>query len=75
MNKQILLKSVGSVAGFLALFCAVLYVAIWSLEYYPELSAPFLIILLFGWMVWFEYKNRMDRREVEIMARLKNGIK
>lgn len=75
MNKQILVKSIGSVAGFLALFSGTIYAAVLSLEYYPDIAVPVIAALVFGWLVGFEYKNRMARRELEIMARLKNGIK
>lgn len=75
MNKQILVKSIGSVAGFLALFSVTIYAAVLSLEYYPDIAVPVIVALVFGWLVGFEYKNRMARRELEIMARLKNGIK
>lgn len=60
MNKHILLQSIKSVSGFLAILLFVFYMIIVGLEKWPEVSVPILIIGIFCWMVWMEYKRRSD---------------
>ena len=75
MNKQILLSSVRSVAGFLAVFLASLYGIAWGLSNYPNHTIPVIIAGVFLFLVRMEYKNRVAKHEIEVMQRLKNGIK
>jgi hypothetical protein len=76
MNKQILLQSIKSVAGYLALVSISLIALMWILSHLTEEIGVALIILsAFIGLVWFDYKNRMDKHNIEVMTRLKNGIK
>lgn len=72
MNKSILLQSIRSVSGFLALWIIVLMTIIFGLNNYPNVTAPILIGGIFFWMVYVEYKNRKD---AEDWKRFKKGIK
>ena len=58
MNKSILLQSIKSVSGFLAVLLFVLYGVLLGLQNYPAIAIPVLIIAIFAWMVWMEYKAR-----------------
>lgn len=75
MNKNILLQSVKTVSGFLALLSIGLFVMAWGIQNYPVYTVPVLITIIFSYMVWMEYKTRMDKLDREIMKRLKDGIK
>lgn len=61
MNKSILLQSIKSVSGFLAVCSIIVMTIIFGLKNYPTATIPVLIIALFSWMVWMEYKTRADR--------------
>jgi len=71
MNKSILLQSIKTVSGFLAVFLFALYGIILGLQNYPVIAVPVLIIAIFSWMVWMEYKNRKNSYDLKI----KNLIK
>jgi NhaP-type Na+/H+ and K+/H+ antiporter len=58
MNKSILLQSIKSVSGFLAVLLFVLYGVLLGLQNYPTIAVPALIVAIFAWMVWMEYKAR-----------------
>lgn len=58
MNKSILLQSIKSVSGFLAVLLFVLYGVLLGLQNYPTIAVPALIVAIFVWMVWMEYKAR-----------------
>lgn len=58
MNKSILLQSIKSVSGFLAVLLFVLYGVILGLQNYPVITVPVLIAAIFSWMVWMDYKAR-----------------
>jgi hypothetical protein len=58
MNKSILLQSIKTVSGFLAVFLLVVYGILLGLKYYPVIAVPVLIVAIFSWMVWMEYKTR-----------------
>jgi hypothetical protein len=75
MNKSILLQSIKSVSGFLAIFFFTIFASIWSLQNYPIIAGPVLILLILSFMIRYEYKNRMEKHDLDVMKRLKNGIK
>lgn len=58
MNKSILLQSIKSVSGFLAVLLFALYGVLLGLKNYPTITVPALIVAIFAWMVWMEYKAR-----------------
>jgi hypothetical protein len=75
MDKSVLLKSIKSVCGFLAVFFFAIFVCLWSLQNYPIIAGPVLILLILSFMIRYEYKNRMEKHDLDVMKRLKNGIK
>jgi len=75
MNKSILLQSIKSVSGFLAVFFIGIFGSLWSLENYPMIAGPVLIVLILSFMIRYEYNNRMEKHDREVMKRLKDGIK
>jgi hypothetical protein len=58
MNKSILLQSIKSVSGFLAVLLFALYGVILGLQNYPVIAVPVLIVAIFCFMVWMDYKAR-----------------
>jgi len=75
MNKSILLQSIKSVSGFLAIFLLVIYAIALGLQYYPMVTIPVLMLSVFSWMVWLEYKNRKDLHNIRVQKRIKDIIK
>ena len=75
MNKSILLQSIKSVSGFLAIFFFAIFGSLWLLENYPIITGPVLIVLILAFMIRYEYKNRMEKHDLEVIKRLKDGIK
>lgn len=65
MNKSILLQSVKSVSGFLALWIIAMMTIIFGLSNYPNVTVPVLIGGLFFWMVWMEYEKRKDIEDLK----------
>jgi hypothetical protein len=72
MNKQILLQSIKSVSGFLAIFFFAIFSSVWSLQNYPIIAGPVLIVLILAYMIRYEYKSRIDKQQCD---RFKDGIK
>ena len=72
MNKQILLQSIKSVSGFLAIFFFAIFASVWSLQNYPIIAGPVLIVLILAYMIRYEYKSRIDKQQWD---RFKDGIK
>ena len=56
VNKPALLKSIKSVSGFLALTALALWIFTLGLIYVPMVTIPSVIVLLFAFMVYTEYK-------------------
>lgn len=56
VNKPALLKSIKSVSGFLALTALALWIFTLGLIYVPMVTIPLVIVLLFAFMVYTEYK-------------------
>lgn len=56
VNKPALLKSIKSVSGFLALTALALWIFTLGLIYAPMVTIPLVIVLLFAFMVYTEYK-------------------
>lgn len=72
MNKQILLQSIKSVAGYLALITVSLTVILWILSNINEELAVGLVVLsVFVGLVWFDYKNRLDRNLLVTKTKIK----
>jgi len=65
MNKEILLQSIKSVAGYLALITVSLTVILYILSNINEELAVGLVVLsIFVGLVWFDYKNRLDKNSL-----------
>ena len=58
MNKSILLQSIKSVSGFLAIFFIILSIAAIAMKYIPYVVIPLAIIGLFSLLVYVEYTHR-----------------
>lgn len=72
MNKQILLQSIKSVAGYLALLTAgMLLLAFILSQLSPIIGASLIVLAAFVGLVWFDYKTRMDKRTLEAIKRIK----
>ena len=72
MDKSVLLQSIKSVSAFLAILLFAIFGCLWSLENYPMIAAPVLIVLILGFMIRYEYKNRIEKQQ---WNRFKDGIK
>ena len=65
MNKELLLQSIKSVAGYLALITVSLTVILYILSNMNEEFAVGLVVLsVFVGLVWFDYKNRLDKNSL-----------
>lgn len=71
MNKQILLQSIKSVSGFLAILFIGMTVFTYGMTRYPYVTIPTLIIFIFGWMVWMEYNKRSEKFRLDVMKKIK----
>jgi len=73
MNKQLLLQSIKTVSGFLAVICIVFISIAFILSTLPTWAGvTFVILCLGGALTWLEYKNLKDKAAYK---RLKDGIK
>jgi hypothetical protein len=65
MNKEILLQSIKSVAGYLAAITVSLTVILWILSSMnEELAVGLVVLATFVGLVWFDYKNRLDKNSL-----------
>jgi hypothetical protein len=72
MNKELLLQSIKSVAGYLALITVSLIVILYILSNMNEELAVGLVVLsVFVGLVWFDYKNRLDRNLLVTKTKIK----
>ena len=72
MNKELLLQSIKSVAGYLALITVSLTVILYILSNMNEEFAVGLVVLAtFVGLVWFDYKNRLDRNLLVTKTKIK----
>jgi hypothetical protein len=72
MNKELLLQSIKSVAGYLALITISLTVILYILSNINEELAVGLVVLsVFVGLVWFDYKNRLDRNLLVTKTKIK----
>lgn len=72
MNKQILLQSIKSVAGYLALLTAgMLLLAFILSQLSPIIGASLIVLSAFVGLVWFDYKTRLDKRTLDVIKRTK----
>lgn len=72
MNKELLLQSIKSVAGYLALITVSLTVILYILSNINEELAVGLVVLsVFVGLVWFDYKNRLDRNLLVTKTKIK----
>ena len=72
-NKQLLLQSIKTVSGFLAVMCIVFISIAFILSTLPTWAGvAFVILGTGGGLTWLEYKNLKDK---EAYKRLKDGIK
>ena len=60
MKKTLLLHAIKNVSGFLALLFGSLVVFTYGITHYPYITIPVVIVILFLWMVWMEYKKLSD---------------
>ena len=61
MNYKLLLQSIKSVSGWLAICTIVLLLTVFILENLtPVFGAVLVISVVYGWLVWFDYKNRIS---------------
>jgi hypothetical protein len=65
MNKSILLQSIKSVSGFLAILFIALSIFVAGMTYIPYVTIPLVIVGIFSLMVYMEYKNRKNILEIE----------
>lgn len=65
MNKSILLQSIKSVSGFLAILFIALSIFVAGIKYIPYVTIPLVIVGIFSLMVYMEYKNRKNILEIE----------
>jgi uncharacterized membrane protein len=72
MDKTVLLKSIKSVCGFLAVFFFAIFGCLWLLQNYPMVAVPVLIVLILVYMIRYEYKSRIEKQQ---WNRFKDGIK
>jgi hypothetical protein len=73
MNKQLLLQSIKTVAGFLAVLSIGFMAIAFILSTLPTWAAVLFVILgAGGGLTWLEYKNLKDKATYQ---RLKDGIK
>ena len=73
MNKQLLLQSIKTVVGFLAIMSICLLLLGFVLSNTPTWVGVLLVTAgLTGGLVWLEYKNLKDKAAYQ---RLKDGIK
>jgi hypothetical protein len=73
MNKQLLLQSIKTVSGFLAVLSIGFMAIAFILSTLPTWAGvTFVILCLGGGLTWLEYKNLKDKAAYQ---RLKDGIK
>jgi hypothetical protein len=75
MDKKILISSIGSVAGFLAIFISVVYLIALGLSTYPNTVLVVLFVAAFAWMIKSEYKDRIAKRNLKVATRINDLIK
>lgn len=72
-NKQLLIQSIKTVAGFLAIICVVFLSVAFILSTLPTwVGVTFIVLCLGCGLTWLEYKNLKDKAAYQ---RLKDGIK
>jgi len=72
MNKQILLQSIKSVSGYLALLAVGILLLVFVLSNVnPIIGTSLLIIGVFIGMVWFDYITRLDRSALVTKTKIK----
>jgi hypothetical protein len=72
MNKQILLQSIKSVSGYLALLAIGILLLVFVLSNVnPIIGTSLLIIGVFIGMVWFDYITRLDRSTLVTKTKIK----
>jgi hypothetical protein len=72
MNKQILLQSIKSVCGFLALLIISMLLLTFILSNVnPIIGTSLIVIGTFIGLVWFDYKTRLDRSSLDSIKRTK----
>ena len=73
MNKQILLQSIKSVSGYLALLAIGILLLVFVLSNVnPIIGTSLLIIGVFIGMVWFDYITRLDRSSLVTKTKIKD---
>jgi hypothetical protein len=72
MNKQILLQSIKSVCGFLALLITSMLLLTFILsQLNPIIGTCVIVISAFIGLVWFDYMSRLDRSALVTKTKIK----